>query len=163
MNLRDELLAANEKGRASYNGAGLTPAPRKHIAIVACMDARFDPLAALGLEVGDAHVIRNAGGLSFDDTIRSLMISQRLLGTKQIVLVHHTDCGMERFSDEELAAAVEQDTGHRPEFPLGSYRNVVEDVQHTAQRIAESPFLTAKEVIGFVFDVESGALIPVDL
>ncbi|MCX6512482.1 MAG: carbonic anhydrase, partial [Actinobacteria bacterium] len=104
-----------------------------------------------------------AGGLSFDDTIRSLMISQRLLGTKQIVLVHHTDCGMERFSDEELAAAVEQDTGHRPEFPLGSYRNVVEDVQHTAQRIAESPFLASKEIIGFVFDVESGELIPVDL
>lgn len=163
MGLRDELQAANEAARQTYTGAGLTPAPSQHIAIVACMDARFDPLVGLGLEVGDAHVIRNAGGLASEDTVRSLMISQRLLGTRKIVLVHHTDCGMARFKDEELADAVEADTGVRPPFALGAYTDVAESVRAAARLLEESPFVHADEVVGFVFDVETGGLIPVDL
>lgn len=163
MGLRDDLLAANEAARQRYTGAGLTPSPRQHIAIVACMDARFDPLVGLGLEVGDAHVIRNAGGLASEDTVRSLLISQRLLGTRKIVLVHHTDCGMARLKDDEFADAVEADTGVRPTFAMGSYTDVAESVRDAAKLLQESPFIVAEEIVGFVFDVEAGGLIPVDL
>jgi len=123
------------------------------------MDARLDPARALGLEVGDAHVIRNAGGVVTDDAIRSLAISQRLLGTKEIILIHHTDCGMLTFTDDEVKAQIEQDTGIRPPFALESFKDVDADVRQSIARIAASPFVPDKSrVRGFVYDVKTGKL-----
>jgi carbonic anhydrase len=123
------------------------------------MDARLDPARALGLEEGDAHVIRNAGGSVTDDAIRSLLISQRLLGTSEIVLIHHTDCGMLGFQDDEVAAAIEADTGIRPPFALGGFADLEGDVRQSIARVKASPFLPAtRSVRGFVYEVETGRL-----
>jgi carbonic anhydrase len=123
------------------------------------MDSRLDPARALGLEEGDAHVIRNAGGVVTDDAIRSLAISQRLLGTKEIILIHHTDCGMLTFTDDEVKAQIEQDTGIRPPFALESFKDVDADVRQSIARIAASPFVPDKSrVRGFVYDVKTGKL-----
>jgi carbonic anhydrase len=126
---------------------------------VACMDARLDPARILGLEEGDAHVIRNAGGVVTDDEIRSLAISQRLLGTEEIVLIHHTDCGMLTFADDEFRRQIQDDTGVKPEWPAEAFSDLEEDVRQSIARIEASPFVPRKDSIrGFVYEVESGRL-----
>ena len=133
--------------------------PAKKVAVVACVDARIETGRLLGLEEGDAHVIRNAGGVVTDDVIRSLAISQRLLGTTEIVLVHHTDCGMLTFKDDGLKAQIEEDTGLRPTFALEAFSNPEDDVRQSVRRIEASPFVPYKDNIrGFVYDVETGRL-----
>ena len=137
----------------------LGPRPRKKLAVLACMDARLDPARALGLEEGDAHVIRNAGGVVTDDEIRALAISQHLLGTEEIVLMHHTDCAMLTFTDEEFAAKLEAETGERPEWEANSFEDVEECVRESLRRIADSPFIPNKSSVrGFIYDVETGLL-----
>ena len=133
--------------------------PGKGVAVVACMDARLNVYGALGLHEGDAHVIRNAGGVVTDDAIRSLVISQRLLGTREIVLIHHSDCGMLTFSDDELKAAIEADTGLRPSFALEAFPDLEADVRQSIARVKANPFIPNKDSVrGFVFDVHSGVL-----
>jgi carbonic anhydrase len=155
----DQFLANNESYAAGF-GKGDPAVPRAtQVAVLACLDAGLDPARALGLEEGDAHVIRNAGGVVTDDAIRSLAISQRLLGTKEIILIHHTDCGMLTFSDDEVKAQIEQDTGIRPPFALESFKDVDADVRQSIARIAASPFVPDKSRIrGFVYDVKTGRL-----
>ena len=134
-------------------------APSGRVAVVACMDARLDVHALLGLRVGEAHVIRNAGGVVTDDAIRSLVISQRLLGTEEIILLHHTKCGMVSFTDDEVKAAIEQDCGIRPHFALEAFEDEEEDIRQSINRIKHSPFLPNKtSVRGFVYEVETGKL-----
>ena len=139
---------------------GALPArPAGKAAIVACMDARLDVARALGLREGDAHVIRNAGGVVTDDVIRSLVISQRLLGTEEIILVHHTDCGMTTFRDDDLKASIEAETGLRPPFALEAFPDLEEDVRQSIRRIEASPFIPVRDKIrGFVYDVKTGLL-----
>lgn len=133
--------------------------PARHAAVVTCMDARIDPAAALGIEHGDAHVIRNAGGVVTDDVIRSLVISQRLLGTREIIVVHHTDCGMTTFRDDDLKSRIEADTGLRPPFAMEAFPEVEADVRQSIRRITGSPYLLdTEQVSGFVYDVKSGRL-----
>jgi carbonic anhydrase len=137
-----------------------TPAaPAKRVAIVACMDARLDPYRLLGLREGDAHVIRNAGGVITDDEIRSLAISQRLLGTEEIMLIHHTDCGMLMLNDDEFRRRLKDDTGVEPDWAAEAFSDLDEDVRRSIATIKASPFIPHKEhVRGFVYDVESGGL-----
>jgi carbonic anhydrase len=159
----DELLQGNQAYQATFDKASLPLPPAKRVAVLACMDARLDPAKALGLSEGDAHVIRNAGGVASEDAIRSLVISQRLLGTEEIVLIHHTDCGMETFTDDEVKAQIYQDTGLRPSFALEAFEKAEDDVKQTAERIKASPFLPQKRIRGFVYEVETGALHEVSL
>ncbi len=141
------------------DAGSLAAAPAQKVAVVACMDARLPPLDALGLELGDAHVIRNAGGVVTDDVIRSLAISQRKLGTTEIVLVHHTDCGMTTISDEGFAAELEAAAGEPPPFAIGAFADAEQSVRESARRLRDSPFLPSRERIrGYVYDVESGEL-----
>jgi carbonic anhydrase len=134
-------------------------APAKKLAVVACMDARLDVAAILGLEPGDAHVIRNAGGVVTDDEIRSLAISQRLLGTEEIVLIHHTDCGMLTFTDDAFRRSIQDDTGVKPEWAAEAFPDLDEDVRQSIARIRSSPFVPRKDSIrGFVYEVETGRL-----
>ena len=159
MSATDELLAANRSYAENFKKGGKPMPPAKKVAIVACMDARIETGRMLGLEEGDAHVIRNAGGVVTDDVIRSLAISQRLLGTTEIVLVHHTDCGMLTFKDDGLKAQIEEDTGLRPPFALEAFSNPEDDVRQSVRRIEASPFVPHKDNIrGFVYDVETGRL-----
>jgi carbonic anhydrase len=159
MTVTDEFLKNNERYSAGFGKGDLAMPPAKRVAIVACMDARLDPARALGLEEGDAHVIRNAGGVVTDDAIRSLAISQRLLGTKEIVLIHHSDCGMLTFSDDEVKAQIEQDTSIRPPFALESFTDIDADVRQSIARITASPFIPDKSCVrGFVYDVKTGRL-----
>jgi carbonic anhydrase len=159
MTVADEFLTNNERYAAGFGKGDLAMPPAKQVAIIACMDARLDPARALGFEEGDAHVIRNAGGVVSDDAIRSLAISQRLLGTKEIILIHHTDCGMLTFSDDEVKGQIEQDTGIRPPFALESFTDVDADVRQSIARIKASPFVPEKSrVRGFVYDVKTGRL-----
>jgi carbonic anhydrase len=154
----DELLARNEKYAATFSGPAPLP-PALHLAVVACMDSRLDLFGALGLAIGDAHVIRNAGGVVTDDVIRSLVISQRLLGTREIVLIHHTDCGMVKFTDDELKDAVEADTGIRPHWATEAFTDLDRDVRQSIARLKASPFVPhTDKVRGFVFDITSGLL-----
>lgn len=155
----EACLANNAKYADAFDKAGLPPPPSGKAAVVACMDARMDPARLLGLEEGDAHVIRNAGGVVSDDVIRSLVISQRLLGTEEIVLLHHTDCGMVTFKDDDLKAAIEADTGLRPTFAMEAFPDVEEDVRQSIRRIEACPFIPVRNrVRGFVYDVETGRL-----
>ena len=163
MTATDELLAKNEAYRTSFDKGSLPLPPAKKIAVLACMDARLDPAKALGLEEGDAHVIRNAGGVASEDAIRSLVISQRLLGTEEIILIHHTDCGMETFTDDEVKGQIYADTGLRPSFALEAFQKAEDDVKQTAGRIKANPFVLRKQVRGFVYEVETGALREVSL
>lgn len=159
MSVIDELLRKNAEYAIGFSKAGLPQAPAKKLAIVACMDARIDVLSLLGLEEGDAHVIRNAGGVVTDDVIRSLTISQRLLGTREIMLVHHTDCGMKTFTDDALKDAIEQDTGVRPPFAMGAFVDLEDNIRQSIARIVASPFVVYKDNIrGFVYDVATGRL-----
>ncbi len=155
----DELIANNETYAASFDKGDLPLPPARHVAIVACMDARLDPYAALGLSEGDAHVIRNAGGVVTADEIRSLAISQRLLGTTEIVLIHHTDCGMLTFTDADFTAGIATETGVKPEWSPEAFTDLDTDVRQSVARIHASPFVPHKESIrGFVYDVTTGRL-----
>jgi carbonic anhydrase len=159
MSVTDELLRNAEDYASRFDKGDLPLPPAKQIAIVACMDARLDPQAVLGLSEGDAHVIRNAGGVVTDDEIRSLAISQRLLGTKEIILIHHTDCGMLTFGDDEFRRAIQDDTGIKPEWAAEAFPDVEEDVRQSIARIEASPFVPVKDSIrGFVYEVETGRL-----
>jgi len=159
MSVTDELLANNASYAASFTKGDLAMPPAKKVAIVACMDARLDPARVLGLQEGDAHVIRNAGGVITDDAIRSLTISQRLLGTEEIILIHHTDCGMLTFGDEDFRREIQQDTGVKPSWSAETFTDLEEDVRQSIQRIKTSPFIPNKDSIrGFVYDVRTGRL-----
>src|SRR5437870_5004482 len=159
MSQTEQLLRNNEAYAKSFKKGSLPLPPSRKVAVLACMDARLDVNKILGLEEGDAHVIRNAGGVATDDAIRSLVISQRLLGTEEIVLVHHTDCGMLTFVDDEVKAQIESETGIRPPFALEAFPDVETDVRQSMARIKASPFIPRKESVrGFVYDVRTGAL-----
>jgi carbonic anhydrase len=159
MSAVDELLKNNEAFAESFDKREVPLPPAKKVAIVACMDARLNPYPILGLEIGDAHVIRNAGGVITDDEIRSLAISQHLLGTEEIMLIHHTDCGMLTFNDEEFKQRLEGETGQRPDWDARSFPDLEEDVRDSIRRIRESPFIPrTDEVRGFVYEVETGKL-----
>ena len=137
----------------------MRPEPRKKLAVVACMDARLDPAKVLGLQEGDAHVIRNAGGVVSDEEIRSLAISQHLLGTEEIALIHHTDCGLTKFTDDEFADRLERESGERPPWPARAFADLEQSVRDSIRRIRESPFVPRTEnVRGFVYEVETGEL-----
>lgn len=144
MSATDELIANNESYAAGFEQAGLPMPPAKKVAILACMDARLNPYGILGLLEGEAHVIRNAGGVVTDDAIRSLAISQHLLGTEEVILIHHTDCGMLTFTDEELARRLEDATGQRPAWSAQAFGSVEEDVRASIARLSESPFLPTR-------------------
>src|SRR5215213_5652350 len=148
MTVADEFLTNNDSYAAGFSKGDLAPSPAKQVAIVACMDARLDPGRALGFEEGDAHVIRNAGGVVTDDAIRSLAISQRLLGTKEIILIHHTDCGMLTFSDDDFRAQIQDDVGVKPEWAAEAFADVDEDVRQSVARIQASPFIPNKNARG---------------
>ena len=163
MSIIDELVRNAEQYASGFDKGELPLPPAKPIAVVACMDARLNPHALLGLSEGDAHVIRNAGGVITDDEIRSLAISQRLLGTKEIMLIHHTDCGMLTFSDEEFRRSVQEDVGIKPEWSCEAFEDLDEDVRQSIARIKSSPFIPRKDQIrGFVYEVETGKLREVD-
>ncbi len=159
MSVTDEFLQANEAYAAQFAKGDLPLPPARRTAVLACMDARLDPAKVLGLEEGDAHVIRNAGGVATADAIRSLAISQRLLGTREIVLIHHTDCGMLTFSDDEFRQGIEAETGQRPEWAAEAFPDVDQDVRQSIHRITSSPYIPHRDQVrGFVYHVESGQL-----
>jgi carbonic anhydrase len=158
MSVTDELLANNQRYAETFSGALPMP-PARGVAVIACMDARLNVYAILGLADGEAHVIRNAGGVVTDDEIRSLAISQRLLGTREIILIHHTDCGMLTFTDDEFKAAILEDTGVKPPWATEAFADLDGDVRQSIARIKASPFLPHTDAIrGFVFDVGTGKL-----
>jgi len=159
MSVTDELLQRNEAYAREFSTGGLAMPPARNVAVVACMDARLNVYGLLGLKEGEAHVIRNAGGVVTDDVIRSLLISQRLLGTQEIMLIHHTECGMLTFSDDEVKDAVQADTGLKPPFALEAFGDLETDVRQSIARIKATPFVPNKtSVRGFVFDVTTGRL-----
>jgi len=158
MTVTDEYLKNNEAYAAGFSGPLPLP-PAKHVAVLACMDARLDVYRALGIAEGESHVIRNAGGVVTDDEIRSLAISQHLLGTQEIILIHHTDCGMLTFTDEGFAKQLEEATGQRPTWPAESFTSLEDDVRKSLKRITDSPFVPHKDSVrGFIFDVATGRL-----
>jgi carbonic anhydrase len=159
MSITDQLIDASRTYAATFTKGDLPLPPARKVAVLACMDARLDPARVLGLEEGDAHVIRNAGGVASEDAIRSLAISQRLLGTEEIIVVHHTDCGMETFQDDDLRASITAETGIRPSFSFEAFADARLDVAQTIRRIEASPFIPRTDrVRGFVYDVRSGEL-----
>jgi carbonic anhydrase len=159
VNVTDELLANNALYAAALAEHHLELRPARALAIVTCMDSRLNVFAALGLEDGDAHVLRNAGGVVTDDVIRSLAISQRLLGTREIVLIHHTDCGMQKLSDDSFRAELQEATGVAPEFAIESFTDLDANVRQSILRIERSPFLLHRDQVrGFVYDVDTHRL-----
>ncbi len=158
MSVTDEVLTANQAYVESFDDGGKPMPPGRQVAVVACMDARIDVYRALGLGLGEAHVIRNAGGVVSDDAIRSLVISQRLLGTEEIILIHHSDCGMLTFSEDAVKQSIADDTGLRPSFALEAFADVDADVAQSIARVKANPFIPHKNVRGFVYDVDTGAL-----
>jgi carbonic anhydrase len=157
MNATPQLLKNNEGYAESFDAGDLGAPPGMKVAIVTCMDARLDPGRALGIEPGDAHVIRNAGGVVTDDVIRSLAISQHELGTEEVLLIHHTKCGMQTFTDEEFADSRERSSGQRPPWPARTFTDLEEDVRDSIRRVRESPFIPRTDSVrGFVYEVESG-------
>jgi len=158
MSVTDEYLKNNEAYAAQFGGLLPLP-PASHVAVVACMDARLNVYGILGLKEGEAHVIRNAGGVVTDDEIRSLAISQRLLGTTEIILIHHTDCGMLTFTDDGFKRSIQDETGIKPEWAAEAFTDLDEDVRQSIARIKASPFVPHKDSIrGFVFAVATGKL-----
>jgi carbonic anhydrase len=158
MTVTDDLLQNNATYAETFNGPLPMP-PAKHVAVVACMDARLNVYAALGLNEGEAHVIRNAGGVVTEDEIRSLAISQRLLGTTEIILIHHTDCGMQTFTDDGFKKSIEDEVGIKPPWSPESFPDPAADVRQSIARIQANPFVPLKDSIrGFVFDVATGKL-----
>jgi len=159
MSQTDEMLTSAAAYADRFEKGHLPGKPARAVAIVTCMDARIDPNALLGLKEGDAHVIRNAGGVITDDEIRSLAISQSLLGTEEIVLIQHTDCGMLTFTDEEFAARLEEETGSRPEWSAKTFTDLDQNLRESIGQIKDSPFVPRKDSVrGFVYEVESGRL-----
>ena len=159
----DELLSHNERYAEGFADQGLSLTPRRHLAIVACMDSRMDIFQMLGMDHGDAHIIRNAGGVVTDDVIRSLVVSQRVLKTEEIILIHHTDCGLQKTSEDEFKAEIEREVGIKPWWAIETFTDPYTDVRQSMGRLHSSPFITAKEHIrGFVYDVETGKLHEVD-
>ena len=159
MSVTDELLQNNARYAEAFDKGDLPIPPAKHVAVVACMDARLHVGKLLGLQEGDAHIIRNAGGVVTDDEIRSLAISQRLLGTNEIILIHHTGCGMLTFKEDEFRGQIEKETGIRPEWAVEAFADLDEDVRQNIARIKASPFLPHKDSVrGFVYEVETGRL-----
>src|SRR3954465_3741336 len=159
MSTTDQLLENAERYAQTFDKGDLPLPPGKKVAVLACMDARLNPYGVLGLQEGDAHVIRNAGGVVTDDAIRSLAISQRLLGTQEAILIHHTDCGMLTFSDDEFKRQIQDETGIKPEWAAEAFGDIDEDVRQSLARIKASPFLPRKDSVrGFVYEVETGRL-----
>ena len=159
MSVTDDLLRNNEAYAASFDKGDLPLPPARKVAVLACMDARLNPYGLLGLNEGDAHVIRNAGGVVTDDEIRSLAISQRLLGTREIILIHHTDCGMLTFTDDGFKQQIQDETGLKPEWAAEAFTDLGEDVRQSIARIKASPFIPHTDAVrGFVFDVATGKL-----
>jgi carbonic anhydrase len=159
MSTTDELLTNADAYAASFDKGDLPLPPARKIAILACMDARVNPYGILGLQEGDAHVIRNAGGVVTDDEIRSLAISQRLLATEEIILIHHTDCGMLTFTDDAFKADIEADTGIKPQWAAEAFPDLDADVRQSIARIKASPFIPNKDSVrGFIYEVETGKL-----
>ena len=159
MTVTDELLENNARYAEDFDKGDLPIPPGRGLAVVACMDARLNVPALLGIAEGDAHVIRNAGGVVTDDAIRSLVISQRLLGTREVMLIHHTDCGMLTFRDDEVKDAIEADTGLRPAFALEAFGDLEGDVRQSIGRVRANPFVPHKDAVrGFVYDCASGRL-----
>ena len=164
MSVTDDLLDNARRYAASFDKGDLPLPPAKHIAIVACMDARLNPYGLLGLSEGDAHVIRNAGGIVTQDELRSIAISQRLLGTTEVMLIHHTDCGMLTFTDDDFKRSIQEETGVKPAWAAEAFGDLAEDVRQSLRRIEGSPFVTKHvSVRGFVFDVATGKLNEVTL
>jgi carbonic anhydrase len=164
MSATDELLQNAAAYREGFTKDELPPAPARKVAVLACMDARLNPGALLGLDEGDAHVIRNAGGVVTDDAIRSLAISQRLLGTEEVILIHHTDCGMLTFTDDEFKRSLQEDVGIKPTWAVETFPDLDEDVRQSIARIKASPFIPRKDAVrGFVYDVHSGDLREVEV
>jgi carbonic anhydrase len=158
MSAIDDYLARNDEYALTHVG-GLPVQPGQHVAVVACMDSRMRIFPMLGMTGGEAHVIRNAGGVVTDDVVRSLAISQRLLGTREIMLIHHTDCGLSKTTEDEFKGAVEADTGIRPPWSVEAFTDAAADVRQSIARLTASPFIPHKEAIrGFVFDVHTGRL-----
>jgi carbonic anhydrase len=163
MTSTEELVRNAPRYAARFDKGDLPMPPAKRVAVVACMDARLNPYGLLGLAEGDAHVIRNAGGVVTDDVVRSLLISQRLLGTREVILIHHTDCGMLTFRDDEVKGQVEADTGVRPPFALEAFGDLEADLRQSVARLRASPFLPHLDhVRAFVYKVETGRLCEVD-
>jgi carbonic anhydrase len=163
MSTTDELLENAKAYKESFTKGELPLPPARKVAVLACMDARLNPYGLLGLQEGDAHVIRNAGGVVTDDEIRSLAISQRLLGTEEIILIHHTDCGMLTFTDDDFKRSVQDDVGIKPEWAAEAFADLDEDVRQSIARINASPFIPRKDTVrGFVYDVHTGDLREVD-
>ena len=159
MTVTDDLLANAERYAETFDKGGLPLPPARAIAIVACMDARLNPYGLLGLAEGDAHVIRNAGGVITADQLRSLAISQRLLGTREIVLIHHTDCGMLTFTDDAFKSSIEEETGIKPPWAAEAFTDLGADVRQSIARIQADPFIPVKDSVrGFVYDVTTGKL-----
>jgi carbonic anhydrase len=160
----DELLANNREFAAALADRHLDVRPARHLAIVTCMDSRLDVFAALGLKDGEAHVLRNAGGVITDDVIRSLAVSQRRLGTSEVMLIHHTDCGMEKISDDGFRAELQEATGVSPAFAVESFTDVEADVRQSILRVRRSPFILHREAVrGFVYDVDTHRLHEVEV
>lgn len=158
MGITDELLANNKAYAAEYI-PDRPLSPKRQLAVVACMDSRLDVFAMLGLDIGDAHIMRNAGGVVTDDMIRSLTISQRKLGTREIILIHHTDCGALTFTDDELRNQLLEETGLKPSWSPESFKDLDADLRQSMERLRRSPFLVdSTQVRGFVFDVHTGVL-----
>lgn len=159
MSSTDSFVANSEQYAAAFDKGDLPMPPASRVAVVACMDARLNPYGVLGLSEGDAHVIRNAGGVVTEDVIRSLIISQRLLGTNEIILIHHSDCGMLTFRDDDVKAQIEADTGLRPPFALEAFPDLDGDVRQSIARIKASPYIPNKDAVrGFVYEVKTGRL-----
>ena len=159
MTVTDELLANAERYAAEFDKGDLPLPPARKVAVVACMDARLNPYGLLGLTEGDAHVIRNAGGVVTADQLRSLAISQRLLGTTEIILIHHTDCGMLTFTDDQFKADIQAELGVKPAWAAEAFGDLDEDVRQSVRRILDDPFIPVKESVrGFVYEVETGRL-----
>jgi carbonic anhydrase len=159
MSVTDELLANAERYAATFDKGQLPLPPAKGVAVVACMDARLNPYGLLGLSEGDAHVIRNAGGVITADERRSLAISQRLLGTREIILIHHTDCGMLTFTDDAFKAQIQAETGLKPDWSAEAFADLGEDVRQSIARIKSDPFIPhTDQVRGFIYEVETGRL-----
>ena len=164
MSQTDELLSNAATYSASFQKGDLPLPPARKVAVLACMDARLNPYGLLGLQEGDAHIIRNAGGVVTDDEIRSLAISQRLLGTEEIILIHHTDCGMLTFTDDEFKASIQEETGIKPEWAAEAFSDLEQDVRQSIARIHASPFIpNLDSVRGFIYDVHTGELREVDV
>ena len=155
-----DRLVENARAYTTRYPRGHRPVePRLHVAVVACMDSRMDLFGLLGLDVGDAHVLRNAGGVVTPDTVRSLALSQRLLGTREVILIHHTDCGLEKVTEDDFKQTLQEETGVKPDWALESFSDVEADVRQSIARVCANPFVPHTDVVrGFVFDVDSGEL-----